>query len=64
MQDYCINHLKQLESEDLQSASLVKLRFFAGLTTKQAALALGLSLRTANRNWAYAKARLYQILSK
>jgi RNA polymerase sigma factor (TIGR02999 family) len=43
---------------DPQKAELVKLRFFAGLTTEQAALALGISRNTANRYWAYARAWL------
>jgi hypothetical protein len=37
----------------------VKLRFFAGLTLKEAADSLGLALRTAERHWAYARAWLY-----
>src|SRR6201997_1561312 len=36
--------LRQLEAEDSRKAELVKLRFFAGLTTEQAAAALGVSL--------------------
>jgi RNA polymerase sigma factor (TIGR02999 family) len=43
---------------DPQKAELIKLRFFAGLTTAQAALALGISRNTANRYWAYARAWL------
>jgi DNA-directed RNA polymerase specialized sigma24 family protein len=41
----------------------VKLRYFAGLTTEQAAVALGISLRTRNRHWALARAWLYQRLN-
>ena len=37
---------------------LIKLRYFAGLTGKQAAEVLGISLSTANEYWAYARARL------
>ena len=36
-------------------AELVKLRFFAGLTMQQAAEALGISLRTAERHWTFAR---------
>jgi DNA-directed RNA polymerase specialized sigma24 family protein len=43
-------------------AELVQLRHFAGLTIEQTAEALGISVRTANRHWAYAKAWLYQQL--
>lgn len=41
-----------------QAAELVKLRFFAGLTVDQAALAIGVSSRTARRLWVYAQAWL------
>ena len=44
------------------SAELVKLRFFAGLTQGEAAEALGLPRRTADRHWAYARAWLYDRL--
>jgi RNA polymerase sigma factor (TIGR02999 family) len=55
--------LGRLEVEDPQKAALVKLRFFGGLTLKQAAAALGLPATTADRHWAYARAWLYQALS-
>lgn len=55
--------LTALESEDPAAAGVVKLRYFAGLTIQDAAAALGISVRTANRHWAYAKARLYQQLN-
>jgi RNA polymerase sigma factor (TIGR02999 family) len=47
--------LAQLETTDPRAAAVVKLRFFAGLTTAQAAEALGISLATAENDWAYAK---------
>lgn len=50
--------LSQLEKEDPQKAQLVKLRFFAGLTNKQAAKALDISSATADRAWAFARAWL------
>jgi len=40
----------------------VKLRYFAGLTAQEAADATGVSLRTANRHWAYAKSWLFEQL--
>jgi len=52
--------LGRLESLDRQAAELVKLRYFSGLTLDQAAETLGISRRTANRNWAFARAWLYQ----
>ena len=51
--------LAQLAVEDPAAAQLVNLRFFAGLTLKEAADSLGLALRTAERQWAYARAWLY-----
>src|SRR5262245_24802969 len=51
--------LAQLAVEDPVAAQLVTLRFFAGLPLKEAASSLGLALRTAERQWAYARAWLY-----
>jgi RNA polymerase sigma factor (TIGR02999 family) len=56
--------LEKLAAEEKTAADVVKLRYFAGLTTEQAAAALDISVRTANRHWAYAKAWLYQQLSQ
>ena len=39
-------------------AEVVNLRYFAGLTAREAAATLGISLRTANAYWAYARAWL------
>ena len=50
--------LRQLEAEDPRKAELVKLRFFAGLTAEQAAATLGVSLSTAEKDWAYARSWL------
>ena len=47
-----------------QAARLVKLRFFAGLTGEQAAATLGVSPRTADALWAYARAWLFDHLGK
>ena len=47
--------LDVLAARDPRKAELVKLRFFAGLTIEQAAQVLGISLRTAHDDWAYAK---------
>ena len=55
--------LDQLASEEVTVAELVKLRYFAGLTIEESASALGISVRTANRHWVYAKAWLYQQLA-
>jgi DNA-directed RNA polymerase specialized sigma24 family protein len=50
--------LDQLAARDARAAELVKLRFFAGLTMPQAALALGVSLAAVENDWAYAKSWL------
>jgi RNA polymerase sigma factor (TIGR02999 family) len=47
--------LEKLEKQDRRKAELVRLRFFAGLTLEEAARALGISLSTADNDWAYAK---------
>src|SRR5262245_16472615 len=44
-----------LEKHDRRMAELIKLRFFAGLTTAEAAEALGISVSTAHSDWAYAR---------
>ena len=46
-------------AESPDEAEVVKLRFFAGLTLPEAARALGISLATAERHWAYARTWLY-----
>jgi RNA polymerase sigma factor (TIGR02999 family) len=56
--------LERLARESPSGAELVKLRFFSGLTQREAAAALGLPRRTADRHWAYAKAWLYECLSR
>jgi RNA polymerase sigma factor (TIGR02999 family) len=50
--------LRQLEAESPRKATLVKLRFFAGLTAEQAAAALGISASTAEKDWAYSRSWL------
>jgi RNA polymerase sigma factor (TIGR02999 family) len=56
--------LSRLEREDPRAASLVKLRMFAGLTQDEAATALGVVRRTADRDWAFARAWLFRQLSE
>ena len=50
--------LDRLAEVDPKVAELVKLRFFAGLTGKQAGEAIGVSHNTADSYWAYARAWL------
>ncbi|MBO0699607.1 MAG: sigma-70 family RNA polymerase sigma factor [Zavarzinella sp.] len=56
--------LTELAAEDPDAARLVNLRFFAGLTLRDAAALQGLSSRTAERQWAYARAWLYARLRR
>jgi RNA polymerase sigma factor (TIGR02999 family) len=52
--------LTQLAAEEPAAAQVVKLRYFAGLTIEQTAQAMSITVRTANRHWAYARAWLHQ----
>jgi len=56
--------LTKLAEEDREVADLVKMRYFAGLSFEQSATILGVSRRTADRYWAYARAWLYQEITK
>lgn len=51
--------LDQLAIVDARAAELVKLRFFAGLTGDQTAEVLGISPRSADFLWSYARAWLF-----
>ena len=55
--------LSKLAELDAPKAELVKLRYFAGLTTREAAEILGISTATADRYWAYARTWLQQQMS-
>jgi DNA-directed RNA polymerase specialized sigma24 family protein len=55
--------LDRLAIEDPTAARLVSLRYFAGLTMTDAAAALGLSLRTAERIWTYARVWLHNVVA-
>jgi len=55
--------LRALAQEDPESAEVVKLRYFVGMTISEAATALGISLRTANRRWTYARAWLREAVT-
>jgi RNA polymerase sigma factor (TIGR02999 family) len=59
--------LDALAAEDSVAANLVKLRYFVGMTMEQAAAALDIPLRSAERLWTYARAwlrRKIQSISK
>ena len=56
--------LEKLAAHDATKAELVKLKYFAGLTTDEAAAVLGLSEPTAKRHWAYARAWLFREMGR
>jgi RNA polymerase sigma factor (TIGR02999 family) len=55
--------LEKLASIDEVAARLVKYRYFAGLTIPETAELLGISPRSADRLWAFARAWLYEEIS-
>lgn len=55
--------LTRLAAIDPVAARVVTLRYFSGLTMPDVAEALGISLRSAERNWTYAKTWLHRELS-
>jgi len=56
--------LARLAALDLQKARLIEFRYFAGLSMPEAAEALGISLATAGRQWAIARAWLRRELER
>ena len=54
--------LEQLALQDPRKARVVELRFFGGLSMEETATALGISRRTAQNEWAFARAWLYRAL--
>lgn len=56
--------LTQLSREHTEHAELVRLRYFAGLTLDEAAIALSISSATADRRWRYARAWLVRRLNR
>lgn len=54
--------LDQLAAIEPRAAEVVKLRYFVGLTVPEVAAALGISSRTADTDWAYARAWLVAAL--
>ncbi len=54
--------IRRLEERDSRMAKIVRLRFFAGLSTEEVAETLGLSDRTVRREWALARAWLHKEL--
>ena len=56
--------LDALAAEDELAAKVVKLRYFVGLTIPEIAEALDISSRSADRNWAFARAWLRTAIEK
>ena len=56
--------MQKLATQDKSAADVVRLRFFAGLPLPEVAKLLGISPRTADRLWAYARAWLHRELGK
>lgn len=56
--------IEALQAAHPRAAELIRLRFFAGLTEVAAADALGISERTARREWTFARAWLYDALNQ
>lgn len=54
--------LEKLEREDPDSARVITLKFFGGLTNREIAAMDGVTERTVERKWAYARGRLYQMI--
>lgn len=55
--------LTRLAEEHPEKARLVNLRYVGGLTHADAAQAIGVSVSTADRHWAFARAWLYRAMS-
>jgi RNA polymerase sigma factor (TIGR02999 family) len=54
--------LEKLTLEDPEKAEVVKLRFFVGLENSEVAALLGVSEKTVQRHWAFAKAWLFRAM--
>jgi len=52
--------LDRLAAQDARKAEVVKLRYFVGFSFEETAEVLGISVPTAKREWAYARAWLHQ----
>lgn len=56
--------LERLRAEDPEKAQVVKLRFFVGLENGEVATLLGVSEKTVQRHWAFAKAWLARAIKE
>jgi RNA polymerase sigma-70 factor (ECF subfamily) len=56
--------IRRLEQQDPRAAEIVRLRFYAGLSVEETAETLGISERTVKREWAFARACLYDTMGR
>lgn len=56
--------LEKFSSEEPQKAELVKLRYFGGLSFEESAEAMGVSVPTVKRWWAYSRAWLFDEINR
>jgi RNA polymerase sigma factor (TIGR02999 family) len=56
--------LEKFAARDKRKAELVKLRYFVGLTTEEAAVVLGISIPTADRWWNFSRAWLFEEIER
>lgn len=56
--------LDRLETENPEAAQIITLKFFGGLTNREIVEALGISERSVERRWTYAKASLFQMIQE
>ena len=54
--------LEKLQAEDPEKARIVVMKFFGGLTNQEVAEALGVNERTVERQWAFARAWMYEAI--
>jgi RNA polymerase sigma factor (TIGR02999 family) len=56
--------LERFQAEDSEKGRIVVMKFFGGLTNQEVAESLGVTERTVERQWAYAKAWLFRDIKK
>jgi RNA polymerase sigma factor (sigma-70 family) len=54
--------LERFKLDDPEKGKIVVMKFFGGLTNQEVAESLGITERTVERHWAYAKAWLFSDL--